>query len=62
LQIRIVTNTQSEEKASKKKRYRGYAFIVYEREKDMKGNFPLLFQTPPSSRRRFAKVDPRYKD
>lgn len=40
-QIRIVTNAQAEEKASKKKRNRGYAFVVYEREKDMKGNFPL---------------------
>ena len=52
--IRIVTDTASEangttsesesnlgmpsQKKKKKKPHRGYAFIVYEREKDMKGN------------------------
>ena len=42
LQIRIVTDTHEmddEGKPSKKKKksHRGYAFVVYEREKDMKG-------------------------
>ena len=41
-QIRIVADTsQSEENGTKpkkkKKSHRGYAFVVYEREKDMKG-------------------------
>ena len=35
LQIRIVKDTVSEKAA--KKPHRGYAFVVYEREKDMKG-------------------------
>jgi hypothetical protein len=34
LQIRIVKN---ENEKNKKKPHRGYAFVVYEREKDMKG-------------------------
>lgn len=43
IQIRIVINTHfddDEEVGStkqKKKKHRGYAFVVYEREKDMKG-------------------------
>ena len=45
LQIRIVTDTHQdddmddgdEKKKKKKKPHRGYAFIVFEREKDMKG-------------------------
>ncbi|OCK79628.1 RNA-binding domain-containing protein [Lepidopterella palustris CBS 459.81] len=37
--IRIVTDTHSEEKKSSKKKHRGYAFIVYEREKDMKAAY-----------------------
>lgn len=49
LQIRIVKDTQDHEgegdgtkKKKKKKPHRGYAFIVYEREKDMKGTaFPI---------------------
>ena len=41
-QIRIVTDTHDEgdndkQKKKKKKTHRGYAFVVYEREKDMKG-------------------------
>ncbi|KAI9683127.1 MAG: hypothetical protein M1829_005918 [Trizodia sp. TS-e1964] len=36
--IRIVTD-QNEEKKSRKKKHRGYAFIVYEREKDMKAAY-----------------------
>lgn len=47
--IRIVTNTQAAEDAKPKKKQRGYAFIVYEREKDMRGKhearpfFPTAF-------------------
>ena len=46
LKIRIVTDTHNDAKdedgdekkrKKKKKPHRGYAFIVYEREKDMKG-------------------------
>lgn len=37
LQIRIVTDTHADEKKPSKKKHMGYAFIVYEREKDMKG-------------------------
>lgn len=40
-QIRIVTDTHN---PNPKKPHRGYAFIVYEREKDMKGTAsPKLF-------------------
>ena len=46
LQIRIVVDTHQDEKPNKKKKkHRGYAFVVYEREKDMRGNpttVPLL--------------------
>lgn len=35
--IRIVTNTKASPTDSKKKRMRGYAFVVFERERDMKG-------------------------
>jgi U1 small nuclear ribonucleoprotein len=53
LQIRIIKDTYDEEedgdgtkKKRKKKTHRGYAFIVYEREKDMKGTaFPILLLT-----------------
>jgi U1 small nuclear ribonucleoprotein len=39
LQIRIVVDTHQDEKPNKKKKnHRGYAFVVYEREKDMRGN------------------------
>ncbi|KAK3061137.1 hypothetical protein LTS18_006941 [Coniosporium uncinatum] len=37
--IRIVTDTQADEKKLKKRKNRGYAFIVYEREKDMKAAY-----------------------
>jgi U1 small nuclear ribonucleoprotein len=38
LQIRIVTDTHQHEKPKKKaKPHRGYAFVVFEREKDMRG-------------------------
>jgi len=38
LQIRIVTDTHQDEKPNKKKKkHRGYAFVVFEREKDMRG-------------------------
>lgn len=43
-QIRIVSDTHADEKknaSKKKKKNRGYAFIVYEREKDMKGKKSL---------------------
>jgi hypothetical protein len=33
---------QNKQKKKKKKPHRGYAFIVYEREKDMKGKLCLL--------------------
>lgn len=37
-QIRLVTDTKQHEKPNKKKKkHRGYAFVVYEREKDMRG-------------------------
>jgi U1 small nuclear ribonucleoprotein len=46
VQIRIVTNPhadpvkqENQKKGSKKKTHQGYAFIVYEREKDMKGKY-----------------------
>lgn len=39
LQIRIVSDTHAHEKPNKKKKpHRGYAFVVFEREKDMRGN------------------------
>jgi U1 small nuclear ribonucleoprotein len=38
MQIRIVVDTHQDEKPNKKKKkHRGYAFVVYEREKDMRG-------------------------
>ncbi|KAI5304988.1 hypothetical protein KEM55_009184 [Ascosphaera atra] len=41
--IRIVTDTAN---PKSKKKHRGYAFIVYEREKDMKGKQPSLLPSP----------------
>jgi hypothetical protein len=39
-QIRIITDTHADEKPGKKKKaHRGYAFVVFEREKDMRGNY-----------------------
>jgi hypothetical protein len=42
--IRIVVDMHQAEKPNKKKKkHRGYAFVVFEREKDMQGNFvPLI--------------------
>ena len=43
VQIRIVTDTHADEKGNKKRKpHRGYAFVVFEREKDMRGNKPPL--------------------
>lgn len=43
-QIRIVVDTKQDEKPNKKKKkHRGYAFVVYEREKDMRGK---MTETP----------------
>jgi hypothetical protein len=43
LQIRVVVDSKQHEKPNKKKKkHRGYAFIVYEREKDMRGNTIIL--------------------
>jgi hypothetical protein len=37
-QIRIIVDTHAHEKPNKKKKsHRGYAFVVFEREKDMRG-------------------------
>ncbi|KAI1504225.1 U1 small nuclear ribonucleoprotein of 70kDa MW N terminal-domain-containing protein [Biscogniauxia marginata] len=37
--IRIITDTHAHERPNKKKKpHRGYAFVVFEREKDMRGN------------------------
>jgi U1 small nuclear ribonucleoprotein len=39
-QIRIVVDTHAHEKPNKKKKpHRGYAFVVFEREKDMRGKY-----------------------
>lgn len=47
LQIRIVTDTHQDEKPNKKKKkHRGYAFVVYEREKDMRGKITRTPNTP----------------
>ncbi|KAL7626044.1 hypothetical protein AAE478_002814 [Parahypoxylon ruwenzoriense] len=40
--IRIITDTHAHEKPNKKKKpHRGYAFVVFEREKDMRGNIAI---------------------
>lgn len=42
--IRIVADTHAHEKGNKKKKpHRGYAFVVFEREKDMRGNTTIDF-------------------
>ncbi|KAK9422207.1 hypothetical protein SUNI508_04886 [Seiridium unicorne] len=42
--IRIITDTHAHEKPNKKKKpHRGYAFVVFEREKDMRGNTTIDF-------------------
>jgi hypothetical protein len=38
--VRIVKDVTAADDAKPKKKNRGYAFIVFEREKDMKGNTP----------------------
>lgn len=46
VQIRIVKDTHADEKPNKKKKaHRGYAFIVFEREKDMRGNTAIDLST-----------------
>lgn len=46
-QIRIVRDTHADEKGNKKKKpHRGYAFIVFEREKDMRGNTAIDIPKP----------------
>lgn len=50
-QIRIVKENPAYAKPNKKtKPHRGYAFVVFERERDMRGNLspsPFLFYCPP---------------
>ena len=48
VQIRVVQNINAKPDDPPKKRKRGYAFIVYEREKDMKSLFTLLYCTSTS--------------
>ncbi|KAI1828399.1 U1 small nuclear ribonucleoprotein of 70kDa MW N terminal-domain-containing protein [Xylaria intraflava] len=41
--IRIITDTHAHERPNKKKKpHRGYAFVVFEREKDMRGNTTII--------------------
>lgn len=53
IQIRIIVDTHAHEKPNKKKKpHRGYAFVVFEREKDMRGKLtpiPLLTRHLSSS-------------
>lgn len=45
-QIRIIRDTHAHEKPNKKhKPHRGYGFVVFEREKDMRGNAATLILT-----------------
>lgn len=47
-QIRIVKDTHQDEKPNKKKKpHRGYAFVVFEREKDMRGKAATTYSHPP---------------
>jgi hypothetical protein len=39
VQVRIVQNTHADKDATGKKKNRGYAFIEFERPKDMTGNY-----------------------
>lgn len=49
-QIRIIRDTHAHEKGNKKKKpHRGYGFVVFEREKDMRGNDATLILTLSSS-------------
>lgn len=48
-QIRIVKDTHQDEKPNKKKKpHRGYAFVVFEREKDMRGKAATKYSLPLS--------------
>jgi hypothetical protein len=50
-QIRIIRDTHAHEKGNKKQKpHRGYGFVVFEREKDMRGNAATLIPTPSSRR------------
>lgn len=50
-QIRIITDTHSHLHPKKKKKpHRGYAFVVFERERDMRGTFPPLLPFIPFAR------------
>lgn len=64
LQIRIVKDTHADEKPNKKKKaHRGYAFIVFEREKDMRGNTAIDISTHiPSERTRQLLSDTTQQD
>ncbi|KAF3770334.1 hypothetical protein M406DRAFT_245351 [Cryphonectria parasitica EP155] len=62
--IRIVRDTHADEKPNKKKKpHRGYAFIVFEREKDMRGNttidlpIPSTLELAPASRTQREKEE-----
>lgn len=45
-QIRIIVDTHAHKKPNKKKKaHRGYAFVVFEREKDMRGNTTIDIHT-----------------
>jgi len=46
-QIRIISNPYADPKAPKKKRLKGYAFIVFERESDMKCIIPFMMDRLP---------------
>lgn len=49
MQIRIIRDTHAHEKPNKKKKpHRGYAFVVFEREKDMRGTATTEFSAPTS--------------
>ncbi|KAI0553070.1 U1 small nuclear ribonucleoprotein of 70kDa MW N terminal-domain-containing protein [Xylaria curta] len=47
--IRIITDTHAHERPNKKKKpHRGYAFVVFDREKDMRGNTATNFLLDPA--------------
>jgi hypothetical protein len=54
--IRIVVDTKQDEKPNKKrKKHRGYAFVVYEREKDMRGNLTTSLPSFAATLTRFEQ-------
>lgn len=57
-------DTHADEKPNKKKKsHRGYAFIVFEREKDMRGNTAIdIFTHIPSKRTRHQLSDLTQQD